>query len=69
MIKLDSTQISTVVLCDLCPWWRGFADNRVAGWKVGGGHEERVHPELTQARRASLMAQKAADAANRHAAM
>jgi hypothetical protein len=42
-IKLDSTQISTVVTCTVCPWWRGFADSRADGWRVGGRHEERAH--------------------------
>lgn len=49
-INLDSTQISTVVLCTACPWWRGFADSRDEGWLVGAGHEERVHRETDQAR-------------------
>lgn len=49
-IKLDSTQISTVVCCTLCPWWRGFADTREQGWIVGARHEERAHPQLDQAR-------------------
>lgn len=42
-IRLDSTQISTVVLCDECPWWRGFADSRPQGWGVGAAHEKRTH--------------------------
>jgi hypothetical protein len=51
-ISLDSTQISTVVLCDRCPWWRGFADSRDEGWTVGAGHEQRAHPQDDQARNA-----------------
>lgn len=51
MIKLDSTRISTVVMCTACPWWHGFADTRGEGWRVGARHEERAHPgESTQAR-------------------
>lgn len=50
MITLDSTQISTVVTCTVCPWWFGFADSRDEGWRVGAQHEERAHPELDQAR-------------------
>jgi hypothetical protein len=50
-IRLDSTQISTVVLCDSCPWWRGFADTRDEGWRVGARHEQGAHPgESVQAR-------------------
>jgi len=62
-IKLDSTQISTVVLCDQCPWWRGFADSRDEGWRVGARHEERMHPGQHNAREALRMHLK------RHAAM
>lgn len=50
MITLDSTQISTVVKCDDCPWWHGFADSRDEGWRVGAAHEKRAHPEAGQAR-------------------
>lgn len=50
MIKLDSTKISTVVTCTRCPWWHGFADSRTEGWRVGGRHELRAHPEQAQAR-------------------
>lgn len=54
-IKLDSTRISTVVLCTQCPWWRGFADNKGDGWKVGARHEESIHPGTNQARNALQM--------------
>jgi hypothetical protein len=49
-IKLDSTQISTVVTCTRCPWWHGFADSRTEGWRVGARHEERAHPDTDNAR-------------------
>lgn len=49
-IRLDSTQISVVVLCTQCPWWRGFADHKDQGWRVGARHEERAHPDTDQAR-------------------
>lgn len=49
-IRLDSTQISTVVMCSDCPWWYGFADSRDEGWRVGARHELRAHPETKQAR-------------------
>jgi hypothetical protein len=48
-IKLDSTQISTVVLCTECPWWRGFADTRTEGWKVGARHEQGAHGRMGNA--------------------
>lgn len=51
-IKLDSTHYSTVVTCDHCPWWYGFADSKAEGWRVGARHEERAHPDLGQARNA-----------------
>lgn len=50
MIRLDSTQISTVVLCTRCPWWHGFADTRAEGWRVGASHETRAHPDTDNAR-------------------
>lgn len=50
MIRLDSTQISVVVTCSSCPWWYGFADSRIEGWRVGARHEQRAHPESEQAR-------------------
>jgi hypothetical protein len=55
MIRLDSTQISTVVTCTRCPWWHGFADTRGEGWRVGARHEERAHPGDEQARNALRM--------------
>ena len=50
MIKLDVTRYSVVVQCDQCPWWYGFADSRLEGWRVGAGHETRAHPDRDQAR-------------------
>jgi len=64
MIKLDSTQISTVVMCSDCPWWRGFADSRTEGWRVGARHEERAHKDRQQARNALA---KRVERARRHA--
>lgn len=64
MIRLDSTQISTVVMCSRCPWWHGFADSRTEGWRVGARHEERAHPDSDNAREA--LAKRVARA--RHAA-
>jgi hypothetical protein len=49
-IKLDSTQISVVVMCTRCPWWHGFADSRTEGWRVGARHEQRAHPDTDNAR-------------------
>lgn len=48
-IRLDSTQISVVVLCTDCPWWFGFAFNRDDGWRVGSGHLKSAHPGDEQA--------------------
>lgn len=60
-IKLDSTRHSTVVTCTACPHWFGFATDKIDGWRVGAGHEQAIHPELEQAR-------KALDAATRRRA-
>lgn len=51
-IRLDSTKISVVVKCTLCPFWSAFADTKDEGWGIGAAHEERAHPELEQARHA-----------------
>lgn len=51
-IRLDSTQISVVVLCSECPWWYGFAFTRDQGWQVGNGHLTTAHPGDEQARNA-----------------
>lgn len=59
-IKLDSTQISTVVMCTRCPWWHGFADSRKEGWRVGARHEERAHPDSDNARAALAEADRRA---------
>ena len=48
-IKLDSTQISTVVSCTDCPWWRAFAFSKLQGWETGARHEKAVHQGSTQA--------------------
>jgi hypothetical protein len=53
VIKLDFTQISVVVTCSLCPWWRGFGFDRADGWATGARHEANVHPECQQARDAA----------------
>lgn len=42
-IRVDSTKISSVVKCSLCPWWSGFADSRAQGWAVGARHEANTH--------------------------
>ena len=50
-IKLDTTRHRTVVTCDKCPWWYGFADSKGEGRRVGARHEQRAHPDEDQARR------------------
>jgi|GEM_PF-4023870 len=49
LLTLDCTQLSVVVLCRACPWWHGFAFDRLDGWAVADRHERAVHPESTQA--------------------
>lgn len=48
-IKLDKSACSIVVLCTDCPWWRGFALDRVEGWLVGRNHQARLHIGENQA--------------------
>lgn len=60
MIKLDSTQISVVVKCTLCPHWYGFGFDRPMGWAVGAAHEENVHPGEDQARKVQRMTRRRA---------
>lgn len=55
-IHLDFTNISVVLQCDDCPWWHGFAFDRIEAWTVARRHEEQHHPGARQA-----------DAALRHA--
>ena len=54
-IRLDSTRVSVVVTCTLCPWWSAFAFTKEEGWAAAGTHEEQVHPDLQQARNAGNM--------------
>lgn len=49
-ITIDSTQVSSVVCCALCEHWRAFRFTKLEAWKTAAAHEERTHPELTQAR-------------------
>jgi hypothetical protein len=56
-IELDSTQHSTVVTCTECGAV-DLADSPREGWAMGARHEERAHPELTQARDAARMNRK-----------
>lgn len=51
-MRLDCTRVSVVVTCTLCPFWSAFADGKREGWETAARHEERVHPELEQARHA-----------------
>jgi hypothetical protein len=60
MIRLDFTQLSVVVKCDECPWWYGFAFDRLHGWRVARDHEASVHPESFQAAKALDTAERAA---------
>lgn len=49
MLSLDFTQNSVVIVCSACPWWSGFAFDRVEGWTRANGHERAFHPDETQA--------------------
>lgn len=60
-IKLDSTRVSVVVKCSLCPWWSAFAFTKGEGWAAGARHEEHAHPGLNQARNAAQMHARRAD--------
>lgn len=57
-IKLDSTRVSVVVTCTGCPWWHGFALDKIEGWKVGAGHQTRSHPGNQQAEQNLIRARK-----------
>lgn len=60
-IKIDVSRASGIVIvCDDCPHWYAFRFTRIEAWKAAVDHEERCHPERTQARRAL-------DCATRHA--
>lgn len=51
MIRLDFTQISTVAVCDLCPW-RGIGHDRAHAWHLSAAHEKSCHDGETQAQQA-----------------
>lgn len=59
-IKLDATQISVVVTCTGCPWWYGFALDKIEGWTVGDRHQRTHHPDNHSARKALVLARKRA---------
>jgi hypothetical protein len=53
MIRMDSTEHSTVVRCDRCPgwFWAGLGAERDKGRRVAAAHEASCHPDHTEARR------------------
>lgn len=57
-IKLDATQISVVVTCTKCPWWFGFALDKIEGWTVGARHQTAHHPCNQQAEQNLIRARK-----------
>jgi hypothetical protein len=65
MIKVDSTQHSTVVVCTDCPGgkvglsWSIAAMSHYAGLRTAGVHEEQVHPTSYRARNALRMYEEA----------
>lgn len=62
---LDRTAVTVVVKCADCPEWASLRFTTTEGWKAAAAHEERAHPERTQARDAlvSHMARLARHAA------
>lgn len=66
MIKLDSTNVSIVIICSLCPWRHAIAGtgqrnhDRAKGYAIGATHETSAHDGSYGAFRAS---QKAAQRA------
>lgn len=57
-IKLDATRISVVVTCTGCPWWFGFALDKIEGWQVGARHQTDHHPSNQQAAQNLIAARK-----------
>ncbi|HWK27427.1 MAG TPA: hypothetical protein VNS09_12740 [Solirubrobacter sp.] len=58
-IQIDISRASGVVVtCADCPHWYAFAWDKIAAWRAGVDHEERCHPDRTQARRALLNAER-----------
>lgn len=55
-IKLDFTQESIVVVCDVCPSWRVIRFDRVAAWGAAADHERESHDGQKQATLAFGMA-------------
>lgn len=50
MIYLDVTQVSIVVVCDVCGIWHVMAFTKLEAWERAADHEARAHPSSTQAR-------------------
>lgn len=57
-IVLDSTTISVAVRCTDCPWWYGFALDKIEGWTVGARHQRNHHPSVQQAEQNLIRARK-----------
>lgn len=49
---VETTLAITVVRCQECPHWFGFADSKVQGWEVAREHERATHRGEKQALRA-----------------
>ncbi|WP_345751385.1 hypothetical protein [Microbacterium rhizophilus] len=47
-IKLDKSDSSIVLTCDLCPWWSALAIGKPNAWTSAEQHERIAHPELPQ---------------------
>ena len=50
MLKYDDTRGSTVVTCEGCPAYADLASDALEGRRMGGKHEELVHPGTAKAR-------------------
>ena len=64
-VRLDSTRISVVVTCTSCPWWYGFALDKIEGWGVGARHQRMHHPTVQQAEQNLIRARKHARTSTR----
>lgn len=49
---VETTLAVTVVRCEECPHWFGFADDKLDGWRVARAHEKATHRGEKQALRA-----------------
>lgn len=58
MIHLDKSDVSIVVTCDLCDWWRAFALDTVEAWEYANRHNLAEHPDDHRASSALVLARR-----------